>query len=54
MSLSAGFGEYPSFDHALGDPVAGDIKVCKEHRVVLVEGNYLLLGAAQFPSRHDA
>ncbi|KAK9907927.1 hypothetical protein WJX75_000079 [Coccomyxa subellipsoidea] len=42
----AGFGEYPSFDHALGDPVAGDIKVCKEHRVVLVEGNYLLLDKA--------
>ena len=33
----------PSFDHGVGDPVAGGIKVAPWHRLVLVEGNYLLL-----------
>lgn len=41
----AGSGLYPSFDHAVGDPIEGDIEVRKEHRVVLIEGNYVLLGA---------
>jgi pantothenate kinase len=35
----------PSFDHAVGDPVAGAIVVRPCHRVVVVEGNYLLLDA---------
>lgn len=35
----------PSFDHGMGDPVADDIAVRPRHRVALVEGNYLLLGA---------
>ena len=39
----ADFGSAPSFDHALGDPVEDDIKIEQAHRVVLVEGNYLLL-----------
>jgi len=33
----------PSFDHALGDPIDGDIRVSVSHRIVLLEGNYLLL-----------
>lgn len=36
----------PSFDHAVGDPVEGDIRVLTSHRVVLVEGNYVLLDGA--------
>ncbi|XP_048138467.1 putative uridine kinase C227.14 isoform X2 [Rhodamnia argentea] len=33
----------PSFDHGIGDPVEDDIFVSLQHRVVIVEGNYLLL-----------
>ncbi|XP_057965118.1 uncharacterized protein LOC131155755 isoform X2 [Malania oleifera] len=33
----------PSFDHGVGDPVKDDIFVRVEHKVVIVEGNYLLL-----------
>ncbi|KAH9623553.1 hypothetical protein KSS87_011304 [Heliosperma pusillum] len=33
----------PSFDHGVGDPVEDDIFVSLQHKVVLVEGNYLLL-----------
>ncbi len=36
----------PSFAHGVGDPVPGDIRVAARHRVLLVEGNYLLLGEA--------
>lgn len=36
----------PSFDHGVGDPVPGDIPVLPTHRIVVTEGNYLLLGAA--------
>ncbi len=35
----------PSFDHGVGDPVEDDIQVQAHHKYVLVEGNYLLLGA---------
>ena len=38
----------PSFDHGVGDPVEGDIVVGPDHRLVLVEGNYLLLGSPSF------
>ena len=41
----AGRGSFPSFDHKIGDPVDDDIVVEPEHRVVLIEGNYVLLGA---------
>ena len=34
----------PSFDHAVGDPVEDDILVKPEHRVVIIEGLYTLLG----------
>ncbi|CAK9157316.1 unnamed protein product [Ilex paraguariensis] len=33
----------PSFDHGVGDPVEDDIFVNFQHKVVIVEGNYLLL-----------
>jgi len=33
----------PSFDHKVGDPVENDIEVTTRHKLVLVEGNYLLL-----------
>ncbi|XVF71920.1 hypothetical protein PTKIN_Ptkin12aG0078900 [Pterospermum kingtungense] len=33
----------PSFDHGIGDPIEDDIFVSLEHKVVIVEGNYLLL-----------
>ena len=36
-------GYFPSFDHQVGDPIENDIKLLKTHRIVLVEGNYLLL-----------
>lgn len=34
----------PSFDHAVGDPVEDDIIIHAHHRVVLIEGLYVLLG----------
>ena len=40
---STGQGSAPSFDHAQGDPIEDDIKIEQAHKVVLVEGNYLLL-----------
>mmetsp|Transcript_66564 Transcript_66564/g.210690 ORF Transcript_66564/g.210690 Transcript_66564/m.210690 type:complete len:351 (-) Transcript_66564:259-1311(-) len=46
----------PSFDHAEGDPVEDAISVQSHHRVVLVEGNYLLLeepGWAQMRALFD-
>ncbi|CBI17933.3 hypothetical protein VitviT2T_009222 [Vitis vinifera] len=33
----------PSFDHGVGDPVEDDIFISLQHKVVIVEGNYLLL-----------
>uniref|UniRef100_A0A1J3D2T5 Phosphoribulokinase/uridine kinase domain-containing protein n=1 Tax=Noccaea caerulescens TaxID=107243 RepID=A0A1J3D2T5_NOCCA len=33
----------PSFDHGVGDPVEEDIFVSLQHKVVIVEGNYVLL-----------
>jgi len=38
-----GQGAFPSFDHHAGDPVEADILLPKGPRIVLVEGNYLLL-----------
>ncbi|XP_022758330.1 putative uridine kinase C227.14 isoform X2 [Durio zibethinus] len=32
----------PSFDHGIGDPIEDDIFVSLQHKVVIVEGNYLL------------
>ena len=36
----------PSFAHGVGDPVPNDIRVVGRHQVLLIEGNYLLLGAS--------
>lgn len=33
----------PSFDHAVKDPKAGDIRVLPSHRIVVFEGNYVVL-----------
>ncbi|PWA62646.1 P-loop containing nucleoside triphosphate hydrolases superfamily protein [Artemisia annua] len=33
----------PSFDHGVGDPVEDDVFVNVQHKVVIVEGNYILL-----------
>eukprot|EP00252_Welwitschia_mirabilis_P014525 TRINITY_DN31873_c0_g1_i1.p1 TRINITY_DN31873_c0_g1~~TRINITY_DN31873_c0_g1_i1.p1 ORF type:complete len:175 (-),score=42.42 TRINITY_DN31873_c0_g1_i1:430-954(-) len=38
-----GFVYMPSFDHGVGDPVEDDIFVSPLHKIVIVEGNYLLL-----------
>lgn len=38
-----GSGTFPSFDHSIGDPVEDDIVVTTEHKIVIVEGLYLLL-----------
>jgi pantothenate kinase len=35
----------PSFDHAEKDPVADDIPIRKEARLIVMEGNYLSLGS---------
>lgn len=39
-------GMFPSFDHGKGDPVENDIHITEEHKIVIVEGNYLLLDIA--------
>ncbi|KAL6847071.1 hypothetical protein ACP4OV_022924 [Aristida adscensionis] len=33
----------PSFDHGVGDPVENDVIVKPQHKIVIVEGNYILL-----------
>lgn len=38
-----GSGRFPSFDHGIGDPVEGAIVLSPTHRIVMIEGNYLLL-----------
>jgi pantothenate kinase len=50
----------PSFEHAVQDPVRDDIYVSSSARVVIVEGNYLLLdeypwneAAAMFDEKYD-
>jgi hypothetical protein len=45
VHAAAGVGRFPSFDHAVGDPREDDIHITLQHRVILIEGNYLLLGA---------
>lgn len=40
----------PSFDHGAGDPVPDAVKVIPQNKIVLVEGNYLLLGAYNKPA----
>lgn len=38
-----GEGLFPGFDHGVGDPVENAIRLNKQAKIVLVEGNYLLL-----------
>ncbi|KAG0481632.1 hypothetical protein HPP92_012490 [Vanilla planifolia] len=33
----------PSFDHGVGDPVENDVYIGLQHKIVIVEGNYLFL-----------
>jgi pantothenate kinase len=40
----------PSFDHAVGEPVADDLRVPVEADVVVSEGNYLLLPDGGWPA----
>ncbi len=39
-------GHFPSFDHGIGDPIENDIEVTKSHKIVIIEGNYLLLNVS--------
>ncbi|ORY27929.1 P-loop containing nucleoside triphosphate hydrolase protein [Naematelia encephala] len=34
---------FPSFDHSLKDPSPGPFPVCNRHRIILIEGLYVLL-----------
>ncbi len=43
---SSGQGSFPAFEHRARDPVENDIQLSRTHRIVLVEGNYLLLNTA--------
>lgn len=44
LAKTSGNGSFPSFDHGVGDPVADKIVLeLHKHRIVIVEGNYLLL-----------
>jgi pantothenate kinase len=36
----------PSFDRAVGEPIAAEVVVKPDHKVIITEGNYLLLDAA--------
>ena len=45
----AGEGLFPAFDHAVGDPREAEIHIEAHHRIVLIEGNYVLLG--ELPSK---
>ncbi|GJN94728.1 hypothetical protein Rhopal_007819-T1 [Rhodotorula paludigena] len=40
----------PSFSHAKKDPVEGDVKIEPHHRIVLVEGTFLMLDEAPWSS----
>ena len=51
MYSQAGEGLFPAFDHAVGDPREAEIHIEAHHRIVLIEGNYLLLGERH--SRHS-
>ncbi|KAG8461847.1 hypothetical protein KFE25_013866 [Diacronema lutheri] len=43
---AAGEGAWPSFDHAVGDPIEDELRLDRSHLIVLVEGSYLLLDEA--------
>ena len=43
LARESGAGWFPSFNHRVGDPVENDVAMDTTHRLVIVEGNYLLL-----------
>lgn len=44
LARQTGSGVFPSFQHGIGDPAEDDIELlATQHRLVIVEGNYLLL-----------
>jgi pantothenate kinase len=47
------FGRFPSFDHCVGDPFEDDIVVTANNKVVIVEGNYLLLNSEPWKKIKD-
>lgn len=42
--VAAGEANLPSFDHGVGDPVPDGVTVIPQNKIILIEGNYLLLG----------
>lgn len=51
----AGEATLPSFDHGVGDPVPDGVTVIPQNKIILVEGNYLLLGGSYcFDDDRDA
>jgi pantothenate kinase len=48
-----GNGVFPSFDHCAGDPIEAEAHLYKSHRIVLVEGNYLLLDREPWCQLHE-
>ncbi len=49
-----GSGFFPSFDHTNGDPIADDIELKRGKRIVIVEGNYLLLNETPWSALRSA
>ncbi len=43
----------PSFRREVGEPIAGEIAVTPDHRIVIVEGNYLLVDAEPWAGVRD-
>jgi pantothenate kinase len=39
---SSGSGSLPTYSRAISDPVPGGVELLKSHKVVIVEGNYML------------
>lgn len=46
-------GNFPSFDHAVGDPIENDIKINKNIKIIIVEGNYLYLDEPNWKDLKD-
>ncbi len=46
-------GSFPSFQHGIGDPVENEVQLKPAHRLVLVEGNYLLLDESPWSKLPD-
>ncbi len=43
----------PSFDHRIKDPVERDIRISSSQKIILLEGNYLLLDEYPWRSIRD-